>query len=360
MKTLENISNYKVSQVNSFIKHRDSFHSANIFVLFGLALVFFVGVIGNIIVLYVFAWKKRQSRSRFETLLVPLALIDLLTSFITPIIFTYGTLTNYRRWDFGQFGCKVLSSFFPVSITLSQSILVFISYERYKVVISPFYRSFKKILIRFWILLTILISLILVSPYTDSLEIVIDTGYDIYTCIPNSNKHYQLYFYSVGNTLRDFLATVAMVYFGYKTNQYIQSNIKTITDRRHKFKRIICAIKARKMLVVVVCCFSFCVFPLDLFQAITYTLYITKTIQNVKSYNLLLQANTYLTVLQVANSALNIIIYSQMHNDFRRARCCRVRRKNPQYIGIRLRSKTSESMINNEIDFVKVINELKT
>ena len=357
MKNIENASSLATPQMNAYMKHRDVFHSANIFVLLGLASVFLVGVIGNLLVLYVFVWKKRRTRSRFETLLIPLALTDFFTSLITPVVFTYGTLTHYRRWDFGQFGCKILSSFFPVSITISQSILVLISYERYKAVMTPFEMKLKKMFIRLWIALTIFASLLLVSPYTDTLEIVVDYTYDIYTCIPNNEKYYQLYFYSVGNTVRDFSATVAMVILGFKTSRYIKNRVEGITDQRSKSKRLLCAGKARKMLVVVVCCFSLCVFPLDLFQAITYTLYITKTIPSIEAYNLLLQANTYLTVLQIANSATNILIYSKMHNDFRRVICRKVNKRSffSQYSVIRLRTRSSESsVINNTSDFIGV------
>ena len=70
------------------------------------------------------------------------------------------------------------------------------------------------------------------------------------------------------------------------------------------------------MLIVVVCVFSCCVVPLDLYQTIIYTLFKLHVDIGKNEYAFITIANTFITKLQIENSATNIIIYSRMLRDF--------------------------------------------
>ena len=285
--------------------------------IFALTLICVMGSIGNFLVVYVFAWKRRKNRKRFESLLAILAVVDMFASMVVPTLFLYGTVTKYRQWHFGYIGCKVISSLFPASVTISQGILILISYERYKSIKNPFERPLRKLLIYIWLLATLLIALLLVSPYIYVLEMVSSIRYDVHTCMPSEKENNPLLIYSTGNVLRDFAAFTVMLVFGVMSNRLLKHSSK-INSRAGGFckARQRNTIKARKMLVVVVSVFSFCIIPLDLYQMIIYIFYKTNFKFSKTSYKVVLLLNSVLSILQVANSATNVIIYSRMHKGF--------------------------------------------
>ena len=298
------------------------------------------GTIGNILVIYIFAWKKRKHRKPFEALLSILAVVDLFASIVVPTLFLYAAITKYRRWDFGYVGCKLVSSFFPLSVTLSQGILVLISYERYRTIKDPFgvnglpmQRSF----IVIWLLVTLLVAMILVSPYVYVLELVSSTVYKIHTCMPSSRKQDTLLIYSIGNVLRDLTATASMIVLGLLSNRVLREkntamccndgNSSGETERRFQISRRQNLEKARGMLVVVVCVFSICVIPMDLFQFVVYMFYQVGFQFSQASYENILTCNSVLSVLQIMSSATNVFIYARMHKDFTARKFCKDTKK---------------------------------
>ncbi|XP_066932464.1 type-1 angiotensin II receptor B-like [Clytia hemisphaerica] len=281
-----------------------------------------LGTFGNLLVTYVFMWKKRRMRKPFESLLSILAVVDMFASMVVPVLFIYGAITKYRRWHFGYIGCKMISSFFPISVTLSQGILVLISYERYKSIKAPFERSLRQSFILVWMLITFVIGLILVSPYVYVLELVTSDQYGINTCIPSEKETSIMLLYSIGNVIRDFGATFVMITLGRMSNNVLKrSNTQLNADMTQFTDGPRCRNmeKARKMLIVVVIVFSTCVIPLDVFQFIVYILYHVGVTFSKRAYETVLTFNSVLSVLQIMNSATNVVIYSRMHKDFTRS-----------------------------------------
>ena len=99
--------------------------------------IFLIGVIGNLMVIYIFGVKPGKSRKRFESFLLTLGVIDLISSIIVPFPFVYLTVTDYQVWHFGKLGCKIIPSFLQISVTVSQGVLIMISYERYQAIVHP-------------------------------------------------------------------------------------------------------------------------------------------------------------------------------------------------------------------------------
>lgn len=298
------------------------------------------GTIGNLLVIYIFAWKKRKHRKPFEVLLSILAAVDLFASMVVPTLFLYGAVTKYRRWDFGYVGCKIISSFFPVSVTLSQGILVLISYERYRTIKDPFGingRPMQRGFILLWLLVTLFIAMILVSPYVYVLELVSSTAYNIHTCMPSSRRQDTLLIYSVGNVVRDCTATTFMIILGVLSNQVLRDKNPAMyyndggscgkEKTRFQIYRRRNLEKARSMLIVVVCVFSVCVIPMDLFQFIVYMFYQVDFQFSQTSYEGILTCNSVLSVLQIMNCATNVFIYARMHRDFTARKFCEDTRK---------------------------------
>ena len=282
-----------------------------------LVLIFLFGTVGNSLVIYVFGWKKRHSRKHFEYLLLLLAITDLFASTTIPLLFIYGTVTQYKQWHFGYLGCKIILSIFPITVTISQSILVLISFERYKSISDPLGNKMKKLFVYLWLLFTFITSILLVSPYAYTLQVVTAEEYGINTCIPSNEGFIHLFIYSLGNFIRDFAASVVMVILGIMTAKSLKTSCLLLHKREIK-KHLVNANKARKMLIVVVCVFNCCVLPLDLFQVIIYSKFQLNSFVTKQEFDIIIKCNTFLSILQVANCVANIFIYSKMHQDFSR------------------------------------------
>ena len=314
------------SNLTTHSNHFPHYNTIELIQLISLSIILGIGTLGNQIVVYIFGWKKRRRRKPFESLLLILAIFDIFESIVTPSAFIYATATHFQKWHFGYAGCKVLLSFGPANITISQGILVLISYERYRMIANPYAKKMPKDYICIWLICTTFVSILLVAPYTYSLEVVSDTFYHVHTCTPSPKKFNAFYINSVGNTIRDFAASISMAILGKLTVK------KLIQNSRHFRASKGNIAKPRKMLLVVICVFSLCVIPLDMFQVIVYSLYQDL---DVKHWDGIILGNTCLHILQMSNSAANIFIYSKMHKDFIKG-ISRGRRKVIEFIGPRM------------------------
>lgn len=81
-------------------------------------------------------------------------------------------------------------------------------------------------------------------------------------------------------------------------------------------RRLRKAERARRMLMIVVIVFSICVLPLDIFHLILYTCFKAGVKPSAEDYKVILSFNTFLNILQITNSATNVVIYSKMQKSF--------------------------------------------
>ena len=94
------------------------------------SLIFAVGMIGNIAVIYIFGIKNKIGKG-FDVYIVSLAVADLLLALISPIVSIHDLLTNLNEWKLlGDFGCKVFISLDHITMLVSASMLILISMER--------------------------------------------------------------------------------------------------------------------------------------------------------------------------------------------------------------------------------------
>ena len=101
----------------------DSLDNVNKINIIILCMVFIVGVLGNSSVIFTFLMNGGR-HSHFESRLVLLAVVDLLSSTFIPTLFIYGTLTRFEAPHLTEPVCKVWISLFPLSISISQGIYV--------------------------------------------------------------------------------------------------------------------------------------------------------------------------------------------------------------------------------------------
>ena len=101
------------------------------FIVVGFVLISVLGIIGNSFTIYVFRPRRRRLRLKQMNLLIfYLAIIDLISSVLNPILFLYWEFTQYTSWDFGNFMCILLPSFRKISIIISLGMISLITIER--------------------------------------------------------------------------------------------------------------------------------------------------------------------------------------------------------------------------------------
>ena len=110
--------------VYQWISIQHAFNSLDVvnkFNIIILSFVFVVGIIGNASVIFTFyASRNHQRHTHFESRLVLLAVIDLLSSAFIPTLFIYGTLTHFQAPHLTEPVCKVWLTIFPLSVSISQ------------------------------------------------------------------------------------------------------------------------------------------------------------------------------------------------------------------------------------------------
>ncbi|XP_065058465.1 neuropeptide receptor 15-like [Rhopilema esculentum] len=281
-----------------------------------------VGILGNIAILYKFAYVKSVSRTQYETLLLALSVADLVCMVVTPNVFAYGTITRFRSWHGGTAGCKFVLSVLPMNVTVTQGLLIIISFQRYRALtkpLSPF--IFTKAKLIFWVGICLLSALVFVSPYAYSLEVVSEPTHATMTCTtPGEKSNYLLAFASI-NVARDIITTAILSVTGLFTTKALNDTIDGIATRNSneswKNSRIMSTIRVRKLLRNMITVFCFCTLPLDFFQFALYVAFKILGPIEVKIYEVLRNINTVLFLLQASNSAANIFIYARTHEDFK-------------------------------------------
>ena len=296
-----------------------SLSGGDIIALILLSATFVLGVVGNSWVIYVFGFKNRGKRQRFEAFLLLLAMVDWSASALIPLSFMYLTITGMRSWHFGRFGCKVLPSLLQISITVSHGILILISWERYQALVHPFEARLKKRQVLAWISFVFAIALALVAPYMYTLEVISNTKYHTQTCLPNTEKLSILMGFASLALFRDVVAMTIMVVVGYRMN-------KSLSERWNgcQYDRKAFSARGRRMLRIVILVFILLTLPVDIFQVGVYGIFMTDAGHSLSrdTYRFISVTNTFLNILQTSNSITNVFIYSRMHSMFRENACC--------------------------------------
>ncbi len=121
-------------------EHMDTNHTTDSFslevvivpVVFGC--IFFVGIIGNTLVMVVIGKvKSRRSRSTTNIFILNLSIADL--SFLLFCVPFQATIYSLPRWIFGAFLCRFVHYFFMVCMLVSIFTLVAMSVDRYIAVV---------------------------------------------------------------------------------------------------------------------------------------------------------------------------------------------------------------------------------
>ena len=95
------------------------------------ALVFFFGVVGNMIVFYVVGYRKKR-RNGGDIYILSLACADFMSSVFVPMVMLNDLITDFSGWFYGEAMCYILPSMTPATMCASAWSLVLISLDRYR------------------------------------------------------------------------------------------------------------------------------------------------------------------------------------------------------------------------------------
>ena len=294
----------------------------DIFALVFMAIIFILGVSGNLFTVYVISIVKKRSSSAYDLLVILLSISDLICVVIVPAIFAYGTITHFSSWVFGLIGCKVLLSVLPVNVTVSQGILILMSIDRYLAISKPFRRSgFSKQSATIYVGVTIVIAVLLVSPRAYSLELNYDPSLATKTCTtPGSNNRLMLS-YAIINFTRDIISTIVIAASGRKLYEALTTNSSNMAKYGYMGSNYAVALsyvkQTHRLLRLILIAFSICTIPLDAFQFCIYLYFQLSTSISSKVYVWIRSVNTVLYLCQTSNAVVNVFIYGTRHRDFK-------------------------------------------
>lgn len=290
-------------------------HVSDVINIIFVVAILIIGVVGNSMIVYFIGWKKRRRIQRFEGFLLMLGVIDLMASIFIPLSFLYLTATNFERWDFGIVGCKMIPPLLQVSITLSQGMLIIISYERYHTLVKPFNERIKKTTIACWLLIVLVVAVLIIIPYMSAFKIYRTTE-TIQFCQPYDPTGHLFMTSSTLHLTRDIIAIVIMGLLNNRMSHALTKQHDELTWKREKMSQ-----KGRRLLRRVFVIFITLTVPVDLYQVVYYALYMGNVPFTDEVVVATRIANTFLNIVQASNSVVNVFIYSRMHYIFH-LECC--------------------------------------
>ena len=277
------------------------------------SMIFLCGVLGNALVIYIFGYKKKSRTLSTEKLIFYLAVIDFFASLFNPVLFIYLTITRYKQWHFGYVGCKTIPVFGPITTTASAGMLLLFAVDRYRAIAFPFQGELAPKTIKITTTLIITISILTYIHYAYALEITDNFGCRV--------PHAENMLYGIPNCvlivlrlsiyLFVFTYTHLGIYLALQRGNRCPSLDKGLAIKReYQSKRII------RCVFIMGLVFLLLVFPREILYLIYNLSWLTSAC-GIKFTKEIVLANSFLKVLQTANSCANVFIYSHMHLYYR-------------------------------------------
>ncbi|XP_044019876.1 gonadotropin-releasing hormone II receptor isoform X1 [Aphidius gifuensis] len=111
------------------------FNEGHVVSIVTYSILMIISITGNTTVLYLILQRRRRNRSRINTMLMHLAVADLLVALLMmPMEITWAATVS---WPFGDAMCRIMAFFRVFGIYLSSFVLVCISVDRYYAVLKP-------------------------------------------------------------------------------------------------------------------------------------------------------------------------------------------------------------------------------
>ncbi|XP_057297883.1 delta-type opioid receptor-like [Hydractinia symbiolongicarpus] len=332
-----------------------------VLIFIALTFTFFVGTVGNILVVHII--RKRKQKRSIHLLTLNLAASDLIVLLIYLPMQMY-TIHTELEWHFGKSLCRVSYSVNSCSVNASIGTLVAITRDRYVAVMDPIVAHKRATtFIKYWIIIIWSFSVIITVPLTAVVDAKVHHTMMICTEYwPNPNYE-NIYWISV--FVLQFVLPLIFIAASYAIilvqlqkaqtpNELVCLNNNN-EDRNFASSRRITKRKKQqsrrlKMSVVLVVAYAICVLP-------QHSVFFATTYGNLgtKSYGILIFITS--NFLMLLNSALNPVIYGTLNDEMKRGflkmLCCEKYsllesfRSSFQRLRLRKRTTTTESNTTN-------------
>ncbi|KAM6151707.1 putative G-protein coupled receptor 34 [Rhynchocyon petersi] len=278
------------------------------------SVIFIVGLVGNIIALYVFLGIHRK-RNSIQIYLLNVAIADLLLIFCLPFRIMYHI--NQNKWTLGVIFCKVVGILFYMNMYISIILLGFISLDRY-IKINRSIPKRKAITTKQSIYICCIVWAVALAGFLTMIILTVKReGSNSTMCFHYRDKHN-----AIGEAIFNFILVVMFwVIFLLIILSYIKisKNLLRISKRRSKFPNSSkYATTARNSFIVLII-FTLCFVPYHTFRFI----YISSQLNESPCHwkEIIHKTNEIMLVLSSFNSCLDPVMYFLMSSNIRKIMC---------------------------------------
>ncbi|XP_037676667.1 probable G-protein coupled receptor 34 [Choloepus didactylus] len=284
------------------------------------SIIFIVGLVGNIIALYVFLGIHRK-RNSIQIYLLNVAIADLLLIFCLPFRIMYHI--NQNKWTLGVILCKVVGTLFYMNMYISIILLGFISLDRY-IKINRSVQQRKALTTKQSIYVCCTVWAIALGGFLTMIILTLKKeGHNSTMCFHYRDKHD-----AKGEAIFNFILVVMFwLIFLLTILSYIKigKNLLRISKRRSKFPNSgKYATIARNSFIVLII-FTICFVPYHAFRFI----YISSQLNMSSCYwkDIVHKTNEIMLVLSSFNSCLDPVMYFLMSSNIRKTMCQLISRR---------------------------------
>ena len=278
-------------------------------------LVFIIGTTGNFLVCKFFKLEQK-SLTHIQHWIFYLAVTDLFTSVLDPLLYIYWKLTFYDRWDFGgNIGCKIIPVISKTCKTTSFGILMLLNIERCLQVLFPYRLAWSVCKNR------LILGVIVVLGFVLNIHNVIHTDLtpinDGYHCfVPLISIKSYGYPDLMILVTRDMLFLTVFIVTNIAIKREFKRPVFQSTKAQSRRNRENMSI--RKTLFVISVGFIILVFPREVLKIVYQTSWLMSTKGIVYTKDLV-NLNSFLKFVQSLNNIYNVFVYAKIHRHFHRS-----------------------------------------
>ncbi|KAF0878751.1 putative G-protein coupled receptor 34 [Crocuta crocuta] len=278
------------------------------------SVIFIVGLVGNIIALYVFLGIHRK-RNSIQIYLLNVAIADLLLIFCLPFRIMYHI--NQNKWTLGVIFCKAVGTLFYMNMYISIILLGFISLDRY-IKINRSIQQRKAVTTKQSIYVCCVVWTVALAGFLTMIILTPKKGHNI----NNSTMCFHYREKTEGEAIFNLILVVMFwLIFLLIILSYIKigKNLLRISKRRSKFPNSgKYATTARNSFIVLII-FTICFVPYHAFRFV----YIFSQLNNPPCYwkEIIHKTNEIMLVFSSFNSCLDPVMYFLMSSNIRKIMC---------------------------------------
>ena len=245
---------------NMHADDRCTLDAVGISLILGYTLLLLTGTFGNALVIMVFKKSLRHGKI-LDLLIFFLAICDLASSCISPLLFTYWILTCNYTWNFGWLGCKIIPTLSRVLNDISIGVLLIMAIDRCRAIATPMKSRYSRAFVVKLLIATVLLSFLCQTYYMIALDLVDGK------CQAPDNEDPNFYLpliILVSSRTFAFLFIFWISTFAVQVALRRTKSVELLA--RDKTRRLSQKSKVMKMLVVMATTFTVTVIPRDIFH----------------------------------------------------------------------------------------------